>query len=93
MPSGSSDEVSRRSDGEEWDGDVNVRRVDVSAEAADVVRRLRSEGRGVPIILLTALGSLDDRVGGLDAGADDYLVKPFASAEFGTAIRPSSRPP
>ena len=43
MPSGSSDEVSRRSDGEEWDGDVNVRRVDVSAEAADMVRRLRAD--------------------------------------------------
>jgi two-component system response regulator MprA len=47
-----------------------------------VCRRLRSRGRAMPILLLTARDALPDRVAGLDAGADDYLVKPFASEEL-----------
>lgn len=47
-----------------------------------VLARLRREGVRTPVILLTALGSVDDRVAGLNAGADDYLVKPFALAEL-----------
>ena len=42
-----------------------------------VVRKIREKGNDVPILLLTAKGDLDDRVKGLNAGADDYLVKPF----------------
>ncbi len=47
-----------------------------------VCRRLRSRGLAVPILLLTARDAVPDRVAGLDAGADDYLVKPFASEEL-----------
>ncbi|HEY2908870.1 MAG TPA: response regulator transcription factor, partial [Gemmataceae bacterium] len=48
----------------------------------EVVRTLRAEGVKTPVILLTALGSVEERVAGLQAGADDYLVKPFAFAEL-----------
>jgi two-component system OmpR family response regulator/two-component system copper resistance phosphate regulon response regulator CusR len=48
----------------------------------EVLRRLRAEGIQTPVLLLTALGSVDERVAGLKAGADDYLVKPFALAEL-----------
>src|SRR5262245_10203598 len=48
----------------------------------DIVRDLRDEGIRTPIVLLTALGSVEERVAGLAAGADDYLVKPFAFAEL-----------
>src|SRR5213080_4448010 len=47
-----------------------------------VCRRLRSRGLAVPILLLTARDAVPERVAGLDAGADDYLVKPFASDEL-----------
>ncbi len=48
----------------------------------EVLRRLRSEQNETPVLVLTALGSVDERVNGLNAGADDYLVKPFAFAEL-----------
>jgi two-component system OmpR family response regulator/two-component system copper resistance phosphate regulon response regulator CusR len=48
----------------------------------DVLRRLRESGQRTPVLLLTALGAVDDRVEGLNAGADDYLVKPFAFPEL-----------
>ena len=44
----------------------------------DIVRMLRSANKGMPILLLTALGTIEHRVKGLELGADDYLVKPFA---------------
>ncbi len=47
----------------------------------DIVRMLRSANKGMPILLLTALGTIEHRVKGLELGADDYLVKPFAFAE------------
>jgi two-component system response regulator MprA len=47
-----------------------------------VCRRLRSQGLALPILLLTARDAVPDRVAGLDAGADDYLVKPFAAEEL-----------
>src|SRR5690242_17237453 len=53
----------------------------------DVVRRLREEGQRVPVLMLTARGAVDDRVAGLDAGADDYLVKPFALRELLARLR------
>jgi DNA-binding response OmpR family regulator len=48
----------------------------------EVLRELRSKGVMCPIILLTALGSVDERISGLNAGADDYIVKPFDFAEL-----------
>jgi two-component system OmpR family response regulator/two-component system copper resistance phosphate regulon response regulator CusR len=47
-----------------------------------VLRELRAAGARVPVVLLTALGAVEERVAGLNAGADDYLVKPFAFAEL-----------
>ena len=51
-------------------------------DGVEVLRRLRAGGIDAPAILLTALGRIEDRVEGLDAGADDYLVKPFAFSEL-----------
>src|SRR5699024_4529440 len=48
----------------------------------EVLRWIRRSRRQVPVILITALGELDDKVKGLDSGADDYLVKPFAFEEL-----------
>jgi two-component system OmpR family response regulator/two-component system copper resistance phosphate regulon response regulator CusR len=64
----------------------------------EVLRQLRGAGIRSPVILLTALGSVEDRVAGLNAGADDYLVKPFAFAELMARVqavcrRITSRPP
>jgi len=52
-----------------------------------VLREARREGMHVPVLLLTALDSVQDRVLGLDAGADDYLVKPFAFSELVARVR------
>ena len=52
-----------------------------------VLRRLRSAGARTPVLLLTALGEVQDRVDGLDGGADDYLVKPFAFDELLARLR------
>jgi len=52
-----------------------------------VCRRLRDKGLALPILMLTARDGLDDRVAGLDAGADDYLVKPFAPEELSARVR------
>jgi len=51
-------------------------------DGVEVLRRLRAEGRSLPICILSARDEIDDRVAGLEAGADDYLVKPFALREL-----------
>ena len=56
-----------------------------------VCRNLRKQGSRVPILMLTARDAVDDRVSGLDAGADDYLVKPFALKELLARLRALSR--
>jgi len=61
-----------------------------SLDGVGVCRRLRATGQ-VPILLLTALGGTDERVRGLDAGADDYLVKPFAYEELLARVRALQR--
>ena len=53
----------------------------------DVCKQLREKDRTMPILLLTALGGVDHRVKGLDLGADDYLVKPFAFSELDARVR------
>lgn len=53
----------------------------------EVCRHLRTHGNNLPIVLLTARDAIEDRVFGLDSGADDYLTKPFAFAEFSARIR------
>ena len=53
----------------------------------EVLKRIRAEGSRVPVLFLTARDSIDDRVAGLDCGADDYLVKPFAFEELLARIR------
>jgi len=56
-------------------------------DGLEVCRLLRREGNRVPVLMLTARDAVDDRVQGLDAGADDYLVKPFALAELLARLR------
>src|SRR5215475_4178489 len=56
-------------------------------DGLDVTRRLRREGNRVPVLLLTARDAVGDRVDGLDAGADDYLPKPFALEELLARLR------
>lgn len=53
----------------------------------DVVSRIREQRKTLPIIMLTAKGGVEDRVAGLDRGADDYMVKPFAFAELSARVR------
>jgi len=76
---------------------IAVAQDDFSAAAIDVMlpemsgfeicRHLRKQGNGLPVLLLTARDAVEDRVLGLDSGADDYLTKPFAFAEFSARIR------
>jgi two-component system OmpR family response regulator len=54
-------------------------------------RRLRESGRWVPVLMLTARDAVGDRVRGLDAGADDYLVKPFSLLELAARLRALAR--
>jgi len=57
----------------------------------DVCRRLRADGIRSPVLMLTARDAVDDRVRGLDTGADDYLVKPFSFAELSARLRALTR--
>jgi len=57
----------------------------------ELCRRIRGNGQWVPVIMLTARDSVGDRVRGLDAGADDYLVKPFSLAELAARLRALAR--
>src|SRR3954447_1969023 len=64
--------------------------LDVAMDGLDslaVCRRLRAKGLALPVLLLTARDGVPDRVAGLDAGADDYLVKPFATDELLARVR------
>lgn len=60
-------------------------------DGLEVLRRARMAGNDVPVLLLTAKGEVEDRVAGLEAGADDYLPKPFASSEFVARVKALSR--
>jgi DNA-binding response OmpR family regulator len=56
-------------------------------DGIDVLRGLRAKQRGLPVLILTARDTVDDRIKGLDAGADDYLVKPFDLGELNARLR------
>jgi DNA-binding response OmpR family regulator len=60
-------------------------------DGISVLKRLRAGGNSIPVLLLTAKAEVDDRVAGLDAGADDYLTKPFAMKELLARIRAMTR--
>ncbi|SDA22316.1 response regulator transcription factor [Sphingomonas sp. NFR15] len=62
-------------------------------EGLDVLRRLRAASVRTPVLVLTAKGGVADRVDGLDAGADDYLIKPFAMAELVARLNALARRP
>ena len=62
-------------------------------DALGLVAKLRRAGRNIPILVLTARDAVEDRVGGLEAGADDYLIKPFAMAELVARVRALIRRP
>ncbi|MCA9264631.1 MAG: heavy metal response regulator transcription factor [Planctomycetales bacterium] len=73
-----------------WTGDYDLIVLDVMLPGHDgweVLARLRTEGKQTPVLLLTARDSVEDRVKGLDLGADDYLIKPFAFSELLARIR------
>lgn len=60
-------------------------------DGLEVLKKIRSEGSTIPVLLLTAKSQVDDRVDGLDAGADDYLTKPFAMKELLARLRSITR--
>jgi len=62
-------------------------------DGISVCRELRAQGNTIPILMLTARDTIDDRVRGLDAGADDYLIKPFAFQELLARLRALARRP
>lgn len=64
-----------------------------SLDGITILKSIRTLGIPIPVLMVTALNSIGDRVTGLDAGADDYLVKPFATEELLARIRALSRRP
>ena len=75
-------------------GDVDVVVLDLGLprmDGLDLCRRLRAAGSGVPVLMLTARDTLDDKLRGFAEGADDYLVKPFAMRELEARIRAVQR--
>ena len=64
-----------------------------SMDGIEIAQRARSEGQKAPILILTARGSIDDRVEGLNSGADDYLVKPFSFSELVARMQALMRRP
>ncbi|MBS0220905.1 MAG: response regulator transcription factor [Proteobacteria bacterium] len=78
--------------GEDWDLLI-VDRMLPKLDGLGMVRLLRGSGVNTPVLFLTALGGIDDRVAGLNAGGDDYLVKPFAFSEFVARINALRRRP
>ncbi len=81
-----------RASGGEYDVLV-VDRMLPGLDGLGLVRTLRAVGVKTPALFLTALGGIDDRVAGLDAGGDDYLVKPFAFAELAARANALARRP
>ncbi len=88
-------QVDRVASGIEADAAIAAQQFDViildltlpDMDGLDVLRTLRAEGNQTPVLILTARGDLDDRVRGLDLGADDYLTKPFEVSELEARVR------
>ena len=83
-----SEALSRLTDNGDWQPDVVI--LDVlmpGIDGLEVCRRLRRHGNRVPVLMLTARDEIENRVGGLDAGADDYVTKPFALEELLARVR------
>jgi len=78
--------------GQDWDL-LLVDRMLPGLDGMTLVRTLRAGGIETPILFLTTLGGIDDRVNGLNAGADDYLVKPFAFSELAARVAALGRRP
>lgn len=76
--------------GEDWDALVVDRGLPL-VDGVSLVKSIRARGLAVPVLILTALGSVPDKVEGLDAGANDYLVKPFDSDELAARLRALTR--
>lgn len=81
-----------RATGEDWDLLI-VDRMLPGLDGLGLVRTLRASGGKAPVLFLTTLGGVGDRVGGLEAGADDYLTKPFAFAELVARVNALGRRP
>ena len=81
-----------RAAGEHYDV-VVVDRMLPGADGLQVVKTMRASGIATPVLFLTTLGGLDDRVAGLNAGGDDYLPKPFAFAELAARVAALGRRP
>lgn len=62
-------------------------------DGLSAIRKMRAAGMKAPVLILTAMGSIDDRVAGLESGADDYLVKPFSMAELNARLNALNRRP
>ena len=76
------------------DGDYDAAVLDIMMPKMDgltVLRRVREQGKQIPVMLLTAKAEVDDKVKGLDYGANDYLTKPFAAPELLARIRAMTR--
>jgi two-component system, OmpR family, response regulator len=78
--------------GQDWDLLI-VDRMLPGLDGLAMVRTLRAGGITIPVLFLTTLGGIDDRVDGLNAGADDYLVKPFAFSELAARVGALGRRP
>ena len=77
-------------------GDYDVAVIDRMMPQVDgltLVKTMRGAGNMTPVLLLTAMGSVEDRIDGLNAGADDYLVKPFAFGELSARVQALARRP
>jgi two-component system OmpR family response regulator len=81
-----------RAAGEDWDLLIVDRMLPV-LDGLGMVRTLRGAAVSTPVLFLTTLGGIDDRVDGLNAGADDYLVKPFAFSELAARVTALGRRP
>ncbi|HET8709575.1 MAG TPA: response regulator transcription factor, partial [Candidatus Saccharimonadales bacterium] len=78
---------------DDYDAVILDRMLPGSMDGVEVCRRLREQGSSVPVLMLTARGTIGDKVEGLNSGADDYLVKPFSFDELIARVKALLRRP